>query len=99
MSIVQSWAPDMPSGLGANIGAVLADAAALHGGRNHDGRESGRRAVVDGAENERLRAAAAGARHADSLRIDIRQARQKIQSSDAVPGLQPHEALQSQLGF
>ena len=87
------------AGADAQVGGVLADAAALHGGGDHDGREGDAGAIIDAAEDEGLRAAAAGAGHADALPVHIRQVDEEIEGADAVPGLQAHEAVQPHLGF
>ncbi len=74
---------------------VFARAAALHGGRDHHGRNGNRDAGIEGAENERLRAAAAGARDRDPLRVHVRQAQEEIHGPEGIIGLHPHDRLQT----
>src|SRR5262245_28441157 len=82
------------AGADAEITAILADAAALHGRSDHDGGKERGGTIVDAAQNKRLRAAARGSGHADSRRIDFRQTEQEVEGANTVPRLQAHEARQ-----
>ena len=71
------------AGADAQVGGVLADAAALHRAcETMTAGNSRGRALVDGAEHERLRAAAAGAGHADAAGVDVRQAGEEVERAD-----------------
>ena len=83
----------------AQIAGVLAGAAALHGGGNHDGRKSDGRAGIDRAEHEGLRAPAAGPRHGDPLRIHLGQRAEEVQRADGIVGLEPEDGLQPEFGL
>ena len=87
------------AGPDAQVACVLANAAALHGGPDHDGRKRHGRTRVDRRKDERLRAAAAGAGDADPLRIDVLSRTDPIQSADRVVGLKAHARLQPGLGL
>ena len=52
-----------------------------------------------GAEDERLRAAAAGPGHADAGRIDVGQPADEVQRPDRIVGLQAEDGLQPGLGL
>ena len=108
-SIVQSFAADMPSGLGANrpASSTLFVPTRSSGAfsqthppcmfiPDHHRRERHRDPRVDGAEDERLRPPAARAGHGDAGRVHVRQAEHEVQRADAVPRLQAHQALQPQ---
>src|SRR5262249_5307707 len=41
----------------------------------------------------------AGPGDADACRVHVRQTQQEIEGADAIPGLQPHEALRAQLAL
>ena len=111
MSMVQSLAPLMPSGFGANRPASSTLPVPTRRYEQFsqtqppciavDTMTAGKAAAGRSStrtEDECLRAAAAGAGDADAARIDVRQAQQEVEGADAVPGLQAHEALQAQLG-
>ena len=87
------------AGIDAKQGGILASAASLHAGRDHHGRKGDGRPRINAAQNEGLRTTAAGAGDADPCRINIRQCDEPIERPDRVVRLQPHDALQMQLGL
>ena len=81
----------------AQVMAVFAGAAALHGGGHHDTGKGGADARIETGNHHRLRAATAGAGAADALRIDPFQGQQEVDRTQAIPSLQAKVSLQAQV--
>ena len=85
------------AGIDAEQAGVLAGAAALHRGADHDDGVGEGHARVGRGEEHRLRAAAARARDGEAGRVDVGQAEHEVDAADEVERLQAHHALE--VGF
>ena len=84
------------AGADSQQATILARAPTLHRCRDHPVGKRDNRTRVDGTQQDRLGSATATTGHADPLGIHIGQAGQEIQATDRIPGLQPHDALETQ---
>ena len=70
---------------------IFTGASALHRMRYHHDRRLYGKAIINRSKHKGLCAAAGFAGAAKASFINVRQRRQKIESADTVPGLQPHQ--------
>ena len=78
---------------------VFTRTSTLHRRTHHDRRDGDRNPRLNGSQDHGLRASAAGPSHCQSTAVHIRQALQKVGSTNGVPRLEPHHTLQSPLGL